>query len=169
MMLLVAGVSHKTSPLAVRERLAVQDSELVAVARSLKSHLGLDEIVLVSTCNRVEIYEIARAAGLTGVIESPLSESFSGGEGDSHSHRDWSRRCLNRERGGGIGEKNFEDDLAGRSIMVIGAGHMAECCVRLLVKKGARSILISNRSLDRALRWSGPAVMPPKGMLRQRP
>lgn len=57
--------------------------------------------------------------------------------------------------------------------MVIGAGHMAECCVRLLVKKGARSILISNRSLDRALdlamRWGGQAVMPPKGMPRQRP
>lgn len=44
MMLLTAGVSHKTAPLAVRERLAVQDSELVAVARSLKSHLGLDDL-----------------------------------------------------------------------------------------------------------------------------
>jgi glutamyl-tRNA reductase len=35
--------------------------------------------------------------------------------------------------------------------MVIGAGQMAECCVRSLVKKGARSILIANRSLDRAI------------------
>jgi glutamyl-tRNA reductase len=45
--------------------------------------------------------------------------------------------------------------------MVIGAGQMAESCVRLLVKRGARSILISNRSLDRALdlaiRWGGPS------------
>jgi glutamyl-tRNA reductase len=67
----------------------------------------------------------------------------------------------------------FEDDLAGRAIMVIGAGQMAESWVRPLVKRGARSILISNRSLDRALglaiRWGGPAVMPPKGMTRQRP
>ena len=67
----------------------------------------------------------------------------------------------------------FEDDLAGRAIMVIGAGQMAESCVRPLVKRGARSMLISNRFLDRALdlaiRWGGPVVMPPNGMPRQRP
>jgi glutamyl-tRNA reductase len=54
------------------------------------------------------------------------------------------------------------DDFASRSIMVIGAGQMAECCVRLLVKKGARSILVSNRSFDRAIdlamRYGGEAV-----------
>src|SRR6267142_5928482 len=42
-------------------------------------------------------------------------------------------------------------DLAQQSIMVLGAGEMAESCVRLLVKKGAKSIFISNRSFDRAL------------------
>src|SRR5437660_12930316 len=35
--------------------------------------------------------------------------------------------------------------------MVLGAGEMAESCVRLLVKKGARSIFISSRSFDRAI------------------
>ena len=46
--------------------------------------------------------------------------------------------------------------------MVLGAGAMAESCVRLLVKKGARSIFVSNRSFDRALdlatRGGGEAV-----------
>jgi glutamyl-tRNA reductase len=42
-------------------------------------------------------------------------------------------------------------DLSRQSIMVIGAGQMAECCVRSLVTKGARSILIANRSFDRAI------------------
>ncbi len=46
--------------------------------------------------------------------------------------------------------------------MVLGAGEMAENCVRLLVKKGAQSIFISNRSFDRALdlatRCGGEAV-----------
>src|SRR5436853_4504871 len=46
--------------------------------------------------------------------------------------------------------------------MVLGAGEMAESCVRLLVKKGAQSIFISNRSFDRALdlatRCGGEAV-----------
>ena len=53
-------------------------------------------------------------------------------------------------------------DLSQQSIMVIGAGEMAESCVRLLVKKGAQSIFISNRSFDRALdlatRCGGEAV-----------
>src|SRR5437764_14891445 len=35
--------------------------------------------------------------------------------------------------------------------MVIRAGRMAGCCVRSLVKKGARSIVIANRSFDRAI------------------
>jgi len=46
--------------------------------------------------------------------------------------------------------------------MVLGAGAMAESCVRLLVKKGAPSIFVSNRSFDRALdlatRCGGEAV-----------
>jgi glutamyl-tRNA reductase len=53
-------------------------------------------------------------------------------------------------------------DPSQQSIMVLGAGAMAESCVRLLVKKGARSIFVSNRSFDRALdlatRCGGEAV-----------
>jgi glutamyl-tRNA reductase len=53
-------------------------------------------------------------------------------------------------------------DLSQQSIMVLGAGEMAENCVRLLVKKGARSIFISSRSFDRAIdlamRCGGEAV-----------
>jgi glutamyl-tRNA reductase len=39
--------------------------------------------------------------------------------------------------------------------MVIGAGQMAASCVRPLVKRGAGSILIANRSPDLAIRWAG--------------
>ena len=47
-------------------------------------------------------------------------------------------------------------------MMVFGAGEMAESCVRSLIKKGAGTILVSNRSFDRALdlaiRYGGEAV-----------
>jgi glutamyl-tRNA reductase len=59
-------------------------------------------------------------------------------------------------------EKAFSHDLANKSVMVIGAGEMAERCVQLLVKKGVRSIFISSRSFDRAIdlatRCGGDAV-----------
>ena len=57
----VVGMSHKTAPVELREQLAVDWADLVSRARSLKQLEGLEEIVLLSTCNRVEIY--ATAAG----------------------------------------------------------------------------------------------------------
>jgi glutamyl-tRNA reductase len=39
--------------------------------------------------------------------------------------------------------------------MIVGAGQMGEACVRHLAKKGARSILVSNRSFDRAVQLAG--------------
>src|SRR5437588_11354258 len=64
MKLFVAGVSHKTAPIEVREQLAVTPSHLVDAAEVLKLFGYLDEVVLLSTCNRVEIYGATeRASG----------------------------------------------------------------------------------------------------------
>src|ERR1700732_5082855 len=60
MKLFAAGISHKTAPVELREQLAVKQSELVDLARYLKCFGHLDEIVLLSTCNRVEIYGTTR-------------------------------------------------------------------------------------------------------------
>jgi glutamyl-tRNA reductase len=60
MKLFAAGVSHKTAPVEVREQLAVQRNELADLAHYLKWFGYLDEIVLLSTCNRVEIYGTTR-------------------------------------------------------------------------------------------------------------
>src|SRR6266853_4911659 len=57
-----AGLSHKTAPIELREQLAVDQAELADRARKLKSRGELDEIVLLSTCNRVEIYGTTRGA-----------------------------------------------------------------------------------------------------------
>ena len=56
MNIFVAGLSYKTAPVAVRERLAVRPSLLPCLGCRLKLGAGLDEVVLVSTCNRVEVY-----------------------------------------------------------------------------------------------------------------
>src|ERR1700722_16318052 len=70
MKLFAFGISHKTAPVELREQLAVKQSELVDLAGYLKCFGHLDEIVLLSTCNRVEIYGTTRRA--TGHIKSLL-------------------------------------------------------------------------------------------------
>ena len=53
------GVNHKHAPVELRERLAVGDEEHASLLRALREHAGLQEAMLVSTCNRVEIYGAA--------------------------------------------------------------------------------------------------------------
>ena len=55
MKLLVTGVSHKTAPVEVRERLAFREETLAAALEELRSQPGVSEALILSTCNRVEI------------------------------------------------------------------------------------------------------------------
>src|SRR5271170_7298046 len=49
------GVNHKSAPLEVRERLAIPESRLPDCCRDLTSHPGIEEGMIISTCNRVEV------------------------------------------------------------------------------------------------------------------
>jgi glutamyl-tRNA reductase len=55
----VTGISHKTAPLELRERLALDDQAAVEVARELLADAGVGEAVALSTCNRTELYVFA--------------------------------------------------------------------------------------------------------------
>ena len=68
MKLFVTGVNYRRTPVDLRELLAVKQSQLVSESHRLKSRGELDEIVLLSTCNRVEIYGAARQ--VTGRMDS---------------------------------------------------------------------------------------------------
>src|SRR6266852_346282 len=225
MKLFAAGISHKTAPVELREQLGVKQSEIVDLAFALKSFGHLGEIVLLSTCNRVEIYGTTRqaighikallqllcseprdldphiylyedadavrhllrvAAGLdsmvlgeteiTGQIKNAYETAREAGLTGSVLNRLFQKafqatKEIRTRTGIGRGTVSIKStaveligrtDLSQQSIMVLGAGAMAENCVRLLVKKGARSIFISSRSFDRALdlatRCGGEAV-----------
>jgi glutamyl-tRNA reductase len=54
--LLVIGVSHKTAPVEVRERLALPDARAVQFIRDLRGSAQVQEAVSLSTCNRTELY-----------------------------------------------------------------------------------------------------------------
>ncbi len=54
--LLALGISHKTAPVALRERLAFTESEGVEFARAATATAEVREAVVISTCNRTEVY-----------------------------------------------------------------------------------------------------------------
>ena len=55
MNLQLIGVNHNSAPIEVRERLAIPDSHLADAIRRLANHPGVDEGLILSTCNRVEV------------------------------------------------------------------------------------------------------------------
>lgn len=217
MNLFVAGLSYKTAPVEIREKLAVHPSRLRCSGCLLKLAGGLSEVVLLSTCNRVEIYGVgerlnrnlyrlfqtlantadvdftpylyvkegqeavehlfAVASGLDSMVlgETEIAGQVKQAYQTAHEAK-LTGRITNRvfqtalqaakeirtETAVGRGatsvgsvavelaERIFKS-LADKTVLIIGAGKMGEACVRHLAKKGARSVLVSNRSHERAL------------------
>ena len=216
MKLFVAGLSYKTAPVEVREQVAVNASKLWCAGCRLKIGAGLSEVVLVSTCNRVEIYGVAPritsevksvlrrlgagdldlerytyfhegadaighllsvASGLDSMvlgeteITGQVKQAYEAARGarltGSFMNRLFqkafqtakeirTRTCIGRGATSvgsvavELAEKIFGPELKEKTIMIIGAGKMGEACVRHLAKKGGHTVLVSNRSFERA-------------------
>ena len=218
-MIVVLGLSHHSSPVALRERFVFADARIPDTLELLRSGGIAEEAVILSTCNRVEIYaatplEPAQAfAGLKEFLvnihdyRDPLTDEFyalaepqsvhhlfkvaSGldsmviGETEilgqlkkaydlalQHGHtgarlnkafqRAFNvakhiRTETNIQRGSvsvasvavELAEKIFSS-LKDHEVMVIGAGDTSEKTARALLSRGARSIVVANRSFDRA-------------------
>ena len=67
----VLGVNHKACPVEIREKLYFSEAKLPSVLPHIKKYTGLEEILILSTCNRVEIYGYSPEACLP--VESLLS------------------------------------------------------------------------------------------------
>jgi glutamyl-tRNA reductase len=216
MNLFVAGLSYKTAPVELREKLAVHASRLRCFGCRLKLVGNLSEVVLLSTCNRVEIYGVTPwingmvhrlfqvlsssdvdftphlyikegaaaaehlfsvASGLDSMVlgETEITGQVKQAYQAAHDAK-LTGRITNRlfqsafqvakeirtqtaiGRGATsvgsvaveLAERIFDKNLSAKTVMIIGAGKMGEACVRHLAKKGARSVLVSNRSFERA-------------------
>ena len=55
-MIILVGLSHRTSPLAVRESLAFAKDRLAEALKRMRQEAGVSEAMILSTCNRVELY-----------------------------------------------------------------------------------------------------------------
>ena len=220
MPIIALGLSHHSAPVQVRERFAFAESAIPAALEKLRASGLVDEAVILSTCNRVEIYAATSRAdhdALTGLrqflldhhqyldpianelylLREPhsvehlfkvacgmdsmvlgeteilgqlkkaydlaLQHQHTGGRLNKAFQRAFNvakhiRTETNIQRGSisvasvavELAEKIF-DSLTERHVMVIGAGETSEKTARALLSRGARSVLVSNRSHDRAV------------------
>lgn len=72
------GVSHQTASVQLREPFAIPDAELARALDSLSAQPGIDEAVIVSTCNRVEYYAASTDATTALCSLQQFVESRSG-------------------------------------------------------------------------------------------
>jgi glutamyl-tRNA reductase len=68
------GINHKTAPVEVRERLAIPESKLAEAMQRLVKHPGVDEGMILSTCNRVEV--LVQAKNNSGDLRTFLQDYF---------------------------------------------------------------------------------------------
>lgn len=219
MSILVVGVNHRSGPLPLLERVTIAPEHLAKAVTGLAQRDNVREAVILSTCNRTEVYVVAElfhgaygdvrdllcelgdlaideltphlysqhdtaavthlfdvAAGLDSAV---LGESEILGQVRSAwevaQHERAARSTLNHlfrsalatgkrarnETGIGRGTASISHaavemisdvtgDLAGRRVLVIGAGSMGEGVAVALHRAGGADILVANRTADRA-------------------
>jgi glutamyl-tRNA reductase len=100
--LLALGVSHKTAPVEVRERLALPEARAAEFIRDLRGSAEVQEAVAISTCNRTELYLVvgdpveaesgtlamfARQAGIRPTELAPAIYSYRNCDAARHLYR----------------------------------------------------------------------------------
>ena len=215
----LVGLSHKTAPVEVREKLAIPESALPEALGALRRHDGVREGLILSTCNRVEVfargessndlalslpafladyhrlplaglhkyfyhyrereairhifrvassldsmvvgepqilgqvksaYAAARAAGLaSGLMDEVMARAF-GVAKKIRSETGIAQMAVSISHAAVELARKIFGSLAGKTILLIGAGKMSELAARHLLRCGAASLLITNRRLERA-------------------
>ncbi|WP_257293718.1 glutamyl-tRNA reductase [Endozoicomonas sp. YOMI1] len=60
---ITAGINHRTAPITLREQVAFSAEQLPDALQSARIHTGIEEIAILSTCNRTEIYCAIHSSG----------------------------------------------------------------------------------------------------------
>ena len=229
--ILMTGLSHKTAPVEIREKVTFPEGALPEALERLLSYPSVSESVILSTCNRMEIYSVVCDVekGKSDILDflceyheldredvgeylyyhvgpgavhhvfrvASSLDSMVVGEaqilGQVKDAYEWAREAqatsvvLNRlfrhalqvgkrvRTETEIGEsavsisyaavelaKKVFESLAGRTVLVIGAGEMSELTVKHLMACGTARVLVANRTFKRAKeladRFRGEAI-----------
>ncbi len=217
--LFVVGLSWRTAKVAMREKLAFRDDELAPTLRALLAELPVTEALLISTCNRVEVYGVAKraddapvavraflakqrevkladvaeglyehrgpaairhvfavassldslvvgeaqilgqlkaaygvagAAGTSGPVLSRAVERAFGVAKRVRTETTIARGAANVSSVAVELASRVFGDLAGKNVLVVGAGKMSSLAARHLYTSGAQRIVVTNRSPEKA-------------------
>jgi glutamyl-tRNA reductase len=75
MKIIVLGLNHKSAPIEIREKLAFDAADTIKALRQLKDRFSEAEFVLLSTCNRVELYSACE--GTAGAFAETIAKFLS--------------------------------------------------------------------------------------------
>ncbi len=78
MNIVIVGLSHKTAPVEIREKVAFPPTEMEAPLQQLLALPSISEALIVSTCNRVELYVISRQSSAAVVEMRQFLAAFHG-------------------------------------------------------------------------------------------
>ena len=79
MPLVVIGINHRTAPVDIREKVVFAGEELPTALRELTAVPGVRESLIVSTCNRTELYALTDApAGEQPLVDWLVGERLAG-------------------------------------------------------------------------------------------
>lgn len=69
MPLFTIGISHHTAPIEIREQVAITRTDYSSRVRELCALPGVEEVVIVGTCNRTEIYCLSSSSGKNDLLD----------------------------------------------------------------------------------------------------
>ncbi len=78
MPLFTIGVNHRTAPIEVRERIVFPLETQRPALEGIKRETGADEVALVSTCNRTEIYVRGKESSVATLVTNWLASQHGG-------------------------------------------------------------------------------------------
>ena len=221
MNIIIVGLNHRTAPVELRERLAVPESRLPEAVARLKGWPGVAEALILSTCNRVELYAVVKDTALgfeslreyfvkiaptvSGEELVPYLYYFDGHDAIRHLFRVTSSLdsmvvgepqilgqvkvafdvaltqkttgvVLNKvlKKAISVGKrvrsetgiaanavsvsyaavelaKKIFQNLAGKTVLLIGAGEMAKLAARHLMQAGMQNVMITTRNFELAV------------------
>jgi glutamyl-tRNA reductase len=89
MPLVVIGINHRTAPVDIREKVVFAGEELPEALQGLTSVPGVREALIVSTCNRTELYCVAEPEGAGATLDPNRADPDSAGTAVSTEVSNW--------------------------------------------------------------------------------